>query len=338
MKALIIKTSSLGDVVHTLPAVTEAKKQRPEIQFDWVVEEAFAEIPSWHPAVDQVIAFGGRRWRKEVGKFCSGEGLEFLRALRHRNYDAVIDAQGLMKSALITRLARGARWGLDRNSARESTAALVYNNRVEVPKKLHAVQRTQQLFAASLDYNCDYGHEDYGIVQPEPPSILTEGKYIVFLHGTTWASKHWPKIYWKELLEQVVNSGRSVYLPWLTDEEKRFAEQLSGSIDDAHVLPKLNLATMAATLASAQAAVTVDTGLSHLAAAMNTPTVSIYGATNAALTGTYGRKQVHLQADFPCAPCLKRTCSYSMNTTVRPACYAKVSPQKVWETLEPILT
>lgn len=334
MKVLIVKTSSLGDVIHTLPAVTEAKKQRPEIQFDWVVEESFAEVPKWHPAVDRVIVIDGRRWRKQPGQFFSGEGLQFYRALRHRKYDAVIDAQGLIKSALVARLAQGMRWGLDADSARESVASIVYKHRIKVPKKRHAVLRTQQLFAATLGYTCSTDKIDYGIDHQELPSVAPEGNYIVFLHGTTWASKHWPKIYWKELLEHIINSGLSVYLPWYTPEEKRFAERLSAGSNHAYILPQLNLTGMAATLASAQAAVTVDTGLSHLAAALGTPTVTLYGATEPALTGTYGETQVHLQADFPCAPCFKRECSYRINTSVRPACYTKVPSLKVWEALQ----
>lgn len=334
MKVLIVKTSSLGDVIHTLPAVTEAKKQQPEIQFDWVVEEPFAEIPKWHPAVNRVIVIDGRRWRKQPGQFFSGEGLRFYRALRHSKYDAVIDAQGLIKSALVTRLAQGTRWGLDAESAREPVASIAYKRRVSAPKNLHAVKRIQKLFATSLGYNHSNDKVDYGIDHLELPAMAPEGNYIVFLHGTTWASKHWPKLYWKELLEQITNNGLSVYLPWHTPEEKRFAEHLSEGSNHVHTLPQLNLSGIAATLASAQAAVTVDTGLSHLATALGTPTVTLYGATEPTLTGTYGEAQVHLQADFPCAPCFKRECSYRMNTSVKPACYAKVPPLKVWEALQ----
>jgi len=327
----------MGDVIHTLPAVTEAKRQCPEVQFDWVIEEPFAEIPKWHPAIDRVIKINGRAWRQQPTHFFSGGGLQFYRALRHRKYDAIIDAQGLIKSAVVSCLAHGTRWGLDADSAREPIASKTYKHRIAVPKKLHAVQRLQRLFAATLGYDYSDDNVSYGIDHQELPALAPDGSYVVFLHGTTWASKHWPSIHWKKLLAQIEDDGLSVYLPWHTDEEKQVAEMLAQGSKRTHLLPKLNLTGMAAVLASARAAVTVDTGLSHLAAAFGIPTVTLYGATEPSLTGTYGDNQVHLQVNFPCAPCFRRVCNYRLESPVKPACYATVSSENVWKALQRLL-
>ena len=153
MRVLIIKTSSLGDVLHTLPAVTDATLQTPGIRFDWVVEEAFAEVPAWHAAVDEVIAVAIRRWKHHPFRVLrAGEPQAVVRQLRSTHYDLVLDAQGLLKSAVIARLARGPRSGLDRDSAREPLAARAYDRRFAIARNQHAVQRVRQLFAAALGY------------------------------------------------------------------------------------------------------------------------------------------------------------------------------------------
>ncbi|HIQ53746.1 MAG TPA: lipopolysaccharide heptosyltransferase I, partial [Pseudomonas pachastrellae] len=146
MRVLLIKTSSLGDVIHTLPALTDAARAIPGIRFDWVVEEGFAEIPSWHPAVDAVIPVAIRRWRKKpLQAVRSGEWGNFKRRLRETQYDLVIDAQGLLKSAWLTRYARAEVVGLDKSSAREPLAARFYQRRLAVAWGQHAVERTRQL-------------------------------------------------------------------------------------------------------------------------------------------------------------------------------------------------
>ena len=152
MRVLIVKMSSLGDVIHTLPALTDAMAARPELRFDWIVEEAFSEVPGWHPAVERVIPIALRRWRKQpLSSFSGPEWRDFRRTLGAAHYDRVIDAQGLIKSALVSRLARAPVYGFDRHSAREGAAALAYQNRIPVPRQMHAVERTRQLFAGALD-------------------------------------------------------------------------------------------------------------------------------------------------------------------------------------------
>jgi len=164
MRVLLIKTSSLGDVLHTLPALTDAAEAIPGIRFDWVVEEAFAEIPEWHPAVGRMIQVAIRRWRKAPLKaILSGEWTTFRRQLRAREYDLVLDAQGLIKSALLSRMAKGRVVGLDKNSAREPLASRFYQQGFPVERGEHAIVRLRKLFAKALDYELPTSALDYGI-------------------------------------------------------------------------------------------------------------------------------------------------------------------------------
>ncbi len=299
MKVLLVKTSSLGDVVHTLPALTDAQRAIPGIRFDWVVEEGFAEIPAWHPAVAQVIPVAIRRWRKHpLQTLRSGEWRRFKARLREGQYDLVIDAQGLLKSAWLTRYVKAPVAGLDRESAREPLAARFYDRRYAVPRDQHALERVRQLFAQALGYPLPDGFADYGLdrAQMAAPS---EQPYLLFLHGTTWPSKHWPEAYWRELAERMSDFGWAIRLPWGNAEEKARAERIASGVANAAVLPKLNLAGIARVIAGARACVAVDTGLGHLAAALDVPSISLYGPTLPGRVGAYGRSQVHLCASGP---------------------------------------
>lgn len=330
MNVLIVKTSSLGDVLHTLPAVSDAVNANSNVHFDWVVEENFAEIPAWHPAVRTVIPVAMRRWRKHLMKTVfSGEWRRFRQQLKTIDYDVVIDAQGLIKSSIITRMAHGLRCGLDRNSARESLSAFAYQKRITVPGVQHAILRVRQLFAQVLGYTFDEQHLDYGIAGHFNHSKGSD-RYVVFLHGTTWATKLWPDDYWIKLTRIVSDAGYSVHLPWGNIEEHTRAKAIATGCEQAVVLPAMSLAGLADELAGAARVVAADSGLGHLAAALGVPTVSIYGATNEQLTGTRGVNQAHLSAQFECSPCLSRVCTYSGSAEVHPACYSTVTPPDVW--------
>lgn len=299
MRVLLIKTSSLGDVVHTLPALTDAQRAIPGIQFDWVVEEGFAEIPAWHPAVAQVIPVAIRRWRKNLLQTLrSGEWRRFKARLRETRYDLVIDAQGLLKSAWLTRYVKAPVAGLDRDSAREPLAARFYDRRYSVPRDQHALERTRQLFAQALGYELPSGIGDYGLNR-EQMAAPGEEPYLLFLHGTTWPSKHWPEAYWRELAERMSAFGWAIRLPWGNAEEKARAERIADGIAGASVLPRLNLGGVAKVVAGARACVAVDTGLGHLAAALDVPSISLYGPTLPGRVGAYGRSQIHLCASGP---------------------------------------
>ena len=336
MRVLLVKTSSLGDVLHTLPALSDAARQLPGISFDWVVEEAFVEVPAWHAAVDTVIPVALRRWKHSPLRVLrAGEPQAALRQLRRQPYDLVLDAQGLLKSAVITRLARGPRAGLDRNSAREPIAARAYQRRYTIPRPQHAVERVRQLFAAALDYEPPATAPDYGIRQHFAGQ--GRGRYLVFLHGTTWPTKHWPEAYWGELAGLAAAQGLQVKLPWGGERERQRAERIAALHETVEVLPRMSLGELAMLIAGASGAVGVDTGLVHLAAALATPCITLYGSTDPGLIGTLGESQLHLQAQFECAPCLSKKCTFSGASSVYPACYETLEPGKVWSTLGRII-
>lgn len=336
MRVLIVKTSSLGDVVHALPALTDAAQALPNMYFDWVVEEAFAPIPAWHQAVVQVIPVALRRWRKApFSRQTRKQWHEFRHRIEAADYDIVIDAQGLLKSAWLTRMASGEHHGMDRHSAREGIASLAYDYKHHIPRGGHAIERLRELFSCALGYAVHHTEPDYGIFTGDKGTI---GRSLVFLHATSWPSKHWPEEYWREMIILATEAGYKVLLPWGSEEERLRSERLASVSESAHVPAVMDLNGIAELLSSASGAIAVDTGLGHLAAALSLPTVSLYGSTNPALTGTRGHYQSQLQADFGCAPCLQRKCSYSGESSVSPACYETLAPKRVWQTLQKLMS
>lgn len=339
---LIVKTSSLGDVIHTLPAVTEAYQHYPDWEFAWVVEENFAEIPHWHPAIKQVIPVAWRRWRKQLGKVATWHAWHAYRdKVKAQTYDYVIDAQGLMKSAWLARQAKGQRHGFDWGSAREPFASWFYHHRYPVGKPQHAVERLRQLFSQILNYPLNPIPPDYGITTHFSITAPTPSSTILFFHGTTWDTKHWSNHYWRELAERLAECEYWVRLPWGNPVEYQRACWIAARHPRIQVLPKMDLQTMAKLLTQAQAVVSVDTGLAHLAAALTVPTITLYGATHAELTGTYGINQIHLTADYHCVPCLSKHCRLQKTpieeTPQSYPCYQNLPPQKVWQELRQIL-
>ena len=347
MRVLLVKTSSLGDVIHALPALTDAARAIPGITFDWVVEEGFAEIPTWHPSVGNVIPVAIRRWRKNLWQTIkSGEWRRFKQRLRAEKYDLVIDAQGLLKSAWLTRYVKAPVAGFDRDSAREPLASRFYQRRLAVARGQHAVERLRQLFAVALGYDLPKGLGDYGLDVDRLVELPRQKPFVLFLHGTTWDTKHWPEVYWRDLAIRMGHLGVQVRLPWGNPAEKARAERIARELPHVVVLPKLNLAGVAKVLAGASACVAVDTGLGHLAAALDVPTISLFGPTNPGLTGAYGKSQIHLASDFPCAPCLQKKCTYSPTAqdqqrfdlkTEWPLCFTRLNPERVASRLSTLL-
>lgn len=333
MRILIVKTSSLGDVVHTLPALTDAARALPGIRFDWVVEEGFAEIPSWHPAVDNVIPVAIRRWRKQIWRALrSGEWAQFRQRLQAHRYDLVIDAQGLLKSAWLARKVDAPLAGYDRYSIREPLAALAYQRRYAVAREQHAVERIRQLFALALGYELPTTPGDYGLTRAQFASAVDRypeaERRVMFLHGTTWATKLWPQAYWQQLCRDVTAAGCTVVLPWGSESEHVRAEAIASVAPNAQVLPRLPLGALAQQLADSVAAVAVDTGLGHLAAALGVPTVSLYGPTRPTLVGAYGKNQLHMSAaDYPAAT----------DAMAQPVEMAPLTPARVWAKLQTLL-
>lgn len=285
-RTLIVKTSSLGDVIHNLPILADIRAQRPDMQFDWVVEEGFADIPALHPAVDRVIPVAVRRWRKRLWAASTWRDINVARQqLRERQYDLVLDTQGLLKSALIASQARGVRHGQDSASAREPLASWFYQEKHAVPRGRHAVQRNRQLAALALGYAMPETAPDYGILAPLDLALEVPMPYVVGLHATSRASKLWPLQRWSTLGQRLSEHGLHLLLPWGSDAEYQRALAIAAAVPQAMVLPRLGIAQVAAVLAGARAAVGVDTGLAHLAVALGIPTVAVYTDTDPALTG-----------------------------------------------------
>ncbi|MGB1270960.1 MAG: lipopolysaccharide heptosyltransferase I [Endozoicomonas sp.] len=330
-KVLVVKTSSMGDVIHTLPALTDAARAIPGIRFDWVVEESFAEIPTWHPAVDRVITVAIRRWRKSLLQaWKSGEWQRFKKLMGAQSYDAVIDAQGLIKSAFLARKAKGPRYGPDKHSAREPFASHFYHHPQAVSWNQHAVERVRQLFALSLGYSLPDGPGHFQLEkQPFRKDLVKETPYIVFIHSTTWPTKHWPESYWCKLAQYASESGYSVVLPWGNEVEKARAEKIAGAAKNARVLPRLSLAEVSGVISQARAAVAVDTGLGHLTAALEVPAVSLYGPTSPDKVGTYGIGQKHLTL---------KQCPEGEYAATDPELFAPMTPEFVWKNLEECLS
>ena len=302
-KLLIIKTSSLGDVIHCLPVVHDIRAHYPNAQIDWLVEESFADIPRMHVGVNQVFTVALRRWKKAIFSKNTWAEIAALKKLIQQNqYDAIIDCQGLLKSALIMRQAHGVKHGYDKNSIREPIASWFYDKKYNISYQQHAVTRNRALVAMSLGYAIPTNVPDYGInstnntpasridigLQACPQALKSLGNYIVALHGTSRDSKLWPVENWVDLGRELAKQNLNLALPWANDVEFKRANTIASQLQNAIVLPKLSIAELASVIGQAQAAIGVDTGLSHLAAALNIPTIAIYTDTNPALTGVMG--------------------------------------------------
>lgn len=336
MRVLLVKLTSMGDLIHALPAITDARLAIPGIRFDWVIDESFAEVASWHPAVDNIIKSAHRRWRKNYRQHWP-EIKQFLHQLRAEHYDVVIDGQTNLKSALVTLFSKGLKCGFDKQSAREYPAHWVYKKTCTHTKNDHAVTRIRSLFAQALNYPLPTTIADFGIDRAllKKPHFDLPERYLVFIHNASWDTKLWPESYWQQLAAIARTEGLTVLLPAGNPIELARSERLCS--ENVIALPRLPLSEVAFILAGATAVVSVDTGLSHLSAALNIPTVTLYGATDARLIGATGLNQVHLQSHFACAPCYRQRCHYQGASLVKPACFEALTPHLVWHALEKLI-
>lgn len=339
MRVLLIKMSSLGDVIHMLPAIMDAKQALPELQLHWVVEEDFAALVEGHPAVERVIPIALRRWRRKLFKRQNrDQWRQFKNQLnQHGSYDKVIDAQGLIKSALVTRLvSANSKVGFDRRSAREAVASYFYDKKIPVTKNIHAVERLRVLMAHALDYPLPQNLGRYGL--EVSPWISSPQRKIFFAHGTTWDTKFWPDQYWIDLARLCQQQGFEVILPWYTEQELARAKKIDNACSSSRLLPKMGLMDLLEEMKQSDAVVAVDTGLGHLAAAYGIAGISLYGPTDSNRTGTYGKQQLHLSGQYPCSPCLKRKCQFEQTgEKVYPPCFESVTPHMVRDRLLELL-
>lgn len=309
MRILLVKTSSLGDVIHNLPVATDLARRFPGVTLDWVVEESFTDLPRLHPAVRRVLPVAVRRWRKRLPAPATWREMrDFKAMLAEETYDAVLDTQGLLKSGLIAAQARlapgGRRYGYSRDTAREGLASRFYDRGFAVPRELHAVERNRLLAAAAFDYR-PAPAVDYGIAAAAlTADWLPQRDYAVLLTATSRADKLWPEPDWQALGAALIARGLTCVLPGGTAAERRRAARLAGALGQAVAAPALGLAPMAGLLQGARLVVGVDTGLVHLAAALGRPTMGIFCASAPALTGVLaGGQAINLGgAHAPPAP------------------------------------
>lgn len=287
-RILLVKTSSLGDVIHNLPVASDIRAAMPDARIDWVVEESLAAIPPLHPAISRVLPVALRRWRASLtSRATRNEIRAFVAELKRESYDAVIDTQGLLKSALVTWMARGTRHGLDLASAREPLF-LFYDRTYSVPWTMHAVERNRRLAAQVLGYAVP-ATITYGISAP-PANFawLPKADYAVLVHATSAEDKLWAEQRWMELGARLGERGMRSVLTWGSNAERQRAERIAQGVAGAIVAPAVSIADAAALLGGARVVIGVDTGFTHFAAALDASTIGIYCATDPAATGLYG--------------------------------------------------
>lgn len=294
-RILIVKTTSMGDVIHALPVVEDILHHFPAVQIDWLVEESFADIPRLHPRVQQVFTVAARRWRKQWWRCQTWrEIFAVKRAVARQAYDAVLDLQGLVKSAVMATWAHGPRHGYDKHSIREPLASRFYHHCYAITYRQHAVIRMRTLAALSLGYAISQDSPDYGlqggqrIAAVVSETLQLPSRCWMALHATSRDSKLWPEHHWVALGQHYAQQGLAMLLPWASAAEQVRAERIALQVPQAQVLPKLHLQQLAKIMPQARFAVGVDTGLSHLAAALDIPVVALYTDTDPGLTGVAG--------------------------------------------------
>ncbi len=284
----------MGDIIHCLPVIADIRSHIPEARIDWVVEDSFADIPCMCPNINQVVPVAVRRWRKHIfSKKTWYEIASFKRSLSR--YDAVIDCQGLTKSALISLLVKGVRHGFDWHSGRDPFASIFYAKKHAVSLQQDAVARNRELVAHALGYAKPINVPNYGIShRPEAlMDINLQDNYVLTLHGTSRDSKVWPIQNWIELGKALAKKNLNLVLPWANDTELQRANEIANQLESAKVLPKLSIAQLAPIINQARAAIGVDTGLTHLAAALDIPTIAIYTDSDPALNGVIAGAEAH---------------------------------------------
>ena len=321
------------------PAVSDLHRQFPDAEIHWLVEPAFAEVASWHSAVSKVITVPLRAHKKIWWNIPA-----LLGKLRHKlheeKYDIVLDAQGLLKSAFLARLAGVPVFGFAAKSARESLAARLYQKTANVPKGLHVVEKNRQLvsaiFAADISGSADYGLNEFRRNQMQTElsvtlKNITSQPYVVLLHGTTWNSKYWPENSWMELIRLLAQQGRHCLLPWGNEVERQRVLRLQAAGGEyARVLPKLSLTELMNVLLHARAFVSVESGIGHVAAALDVPGVMLHGPTDPGYSGILNKACQHITSGIYCSPCFKRDCPRLKTVQEVPPCQLEIKPMLVY--------
>ena len=287
----------MGDLMHAFPALTEAKEHIADISFDWVVDKNFASVPSWHPLVDKTIVTDHRNWRRQLFSKKSRESLkDAINEINETNYDLVVDMQNNIKSALVSYLSKHSVVGMDAKSVREYPAHLAYSTKINVDKKLHAIERQKKLLAEALDYSSSMNNVDYGALLEGfiKPNMSLPSKYIVLVQNASWITKQWSITKWQKLIQYLDGKDIKMILPSGNLNELERAKEISSVSTKAQALDLMPLNEIAYIIKNANFCICSDTGLAHLSALSGTPSITLYGPTETSLIGTYGENQIHI--------------------------------------------
>lgn len=286
-KILLLKMSSMGDLIHCLPALSDLQKvpQWENAAVTWVAEESFIDIPTLHPMVTEVIPVALRRWKKQLGRRETWQEYRALKTrLNSQHWDAIIDCQGLLKSAWVARLSKQPVSGYDKHSIKEPIASCFYQHQFAVSKTLPAVERNRQLLAQALGYTVA-GQPDFGLATMAQHPLTPTGPFVALIHGTSAEAKEWPEVAWIALGTRLNQLGIACVLFWGNERERLRAERIAAALANAIVMPKLSIAAAGQIIAAALAVVAVDTGLAHLANTQNRPLITLYLDSEPLLTG-----------------------------------------------------
>jgi heptosyltransferase-1 len=328
-RILIVKLSSMGDVIHALPILSDIKNALGDVSIDWLTEPAYACLLESHPLINRVLTVPLRKHKGHLLQFYKSQEAQAIRKyFKSHPYDVIIDAQGLLKSALLSRWAKGTRCGYDKNSCREPLSSRLMHRRFAVAKDQHAVTRMRQLAAQALDYPCPTAPPDYQLNQSPKKSEHTTPT-IMLMPFTTWPSKHWPQAHWQSLIKQLAPTN-NLLIAWGSQDEKQQADNYCQDIDTAQPIPPSSIADMKSLLENCDAFIAVDTGFAHLATALDLPGIALMGPTDKRQSGPLGSKQFAMDINLPCRPCHKRICPLTYQAeALRPACMADIKPENV---------
>lgn len=279
-KILVVKTSSMGDIIHALPLAADIRAARPDLEVHWLAEESFADIPTLSPVVSRVHRTAFRRWRKTP--FAAGVRAEvraLKKALRAERYDLALDVQGLLRSALAARWTGSPVAGYARAVAREPLASFFYDRKLNLPESLGAVRRYRMAAAEAIGYSLTEEAPRFGLEAKAKPSLVVDGPFAAFAVNTSRDEKLWPEERWVRLGEALNARGMKSVLFWGGASEEARCRRIAEAIPGALVAPRAPLAQVAATIARAELLVGVDTGLAHLGAALGRPSVGIFVST-----------------------------------------------------------
>ena len=286
----------MGDLMQVLPAITEAKDQINNITFDWVVDKNFSSVPKWHPNIENTIETNHREWKLNLFSSKSRDEMrDVVNKIDANKYDLIIDMQNNLKSAFLSFMCKSSVTGLDAKSAREYPAHLAYKTKIRVPKTMHAVERQKLLLATALGYETNIENRDYGISKTnfKKPLKMYSSKYAICVQNASWTSKQWPIKYWQEFLRILEEKDLKFLFPSGSQAELDRASEICSVSQKAFALEILPLDEIAFLIDNSEFTICSDTGLAHLSAVVDTPSLTLYGPTDVGLIGTYGNNQNH---------------------------------------------